>query len=103
MEENPGSLGERLRELARARGLSSDEDAARLVGVSYRQYQRWLSGESDPRGSSLKQIAEAFEVPIAELIGDEAPSERQLDRMEAELERQGQILDALKDRLERTG
>lgn len=94
-------MGQRLRELARARGLSSDEEAARLVGVSYRQYQRWLSGESDPRGSSLKQIATAFEVPIAELIEDEPLSERQLDRIEAELRRQGELLDALHSKIDR--
>src|SRR5947209_15140887 len=78
-------LGVRLRTLARARGITSDEDAARLIGVSYRQYQRWLSGESDPRSTSLKQIAQAFEIPLVELLGEPDPT--QLDRIEAKLER----------------
>jgi transcriptional regulator with XRE-family HTH domain len=73
-------LGERLRRAARAQGITSDEEAARLVGVSYRQYQRWLSGESDPRGSNLKLISEKLGVPIAELVG--APDPSQLDRIE---------------------
>ena len=93
MDENASSLGDRLRALQLARGLASDEEGARLVDVSYRQYQRWISGESDPRGSSLKKIADAFDIPIAELIGE--PSERQLDRIEKELSRQGELLDAL--------
>jgi transcriptional regulator with XRE-family HTH domain len=86
-------LGERLRRLARMHGLGSDEDAARHVGVSYRQYQRWLSGVSQPRTSSLKQIAEAFDVSLAELVGEPDPS--QLDRIEQALSRQEAILEGL--------
>lgn len=78
-------LGTRLRALARARGLGSDEDAARHVGVSYRQYQRWLSGESEPRTSSLARVAEAFGIPLTELVGE--PDKDQLDRIEDQLSR----------------
>ena len=84
------SLGELLRDLRKARGLDSDEDAARLVGISYRQYQRWLSGESEPRGHSLKLISDAFDVPIRMLVGvseELVPDETQLDRIEDLLNR----------------
>lgn len=77
-------LTAKLRALARAHpDVKSDEDAARLIGVSYRQYQRWLAGESTPRGSTLKRIAAAYGVPLAELLGE--PAKSQLDRIEGML------------------
>lgn len=76
-------LGARLRAYAAALGITSDEDAARKVGVSYRQYQRWLSGESEPRARSIRQIAEAFSIPVSDLVG--LPDESQLDRIEGTL------------------
>jgi transcriptional regulator with XRE-family HTH domain len=93
MEDSDISFGTRLRTLSRAAGCESDEDAARRIGVSYRQYQRWLSGESEPRASSLKLIAEALGVPVSELIG--LPDENQLDRIEALLLEQQALLNQL--------
>jgi transcriptional regulator with XRE-family HTH domain len=99
MQSDDVSFGARLRRLSRADGCESDEDAARKIGVSYRQYQRWLSGESEPRGSSLKLIAEAFGVPISELV--DLPDEDQLDRIEGLLLEQQQLLTRLLQTAER--
>lgn len=93
LEKQP--LPAKLRALARARGLNSDEDAARLIKVSYRQYQRWLSGESEPRASSLKQIAAAYEISLIELLGE--PDKSQLDRLEQRLDEIHALLTGVED------
>lgn len=85
LDRAQGQLGARLRALARTHGLESDEAAARHIDVSYRQYQRWLSGDSEPRTSTLKRIAAAYDIPLAELLGE--PDKSQLDRIEEKLER----------------
>lgn len=72
-------IGERLRALRKAHALSQ-EAAAHKVGASYRQWQRWEAGETEPRASNVAQISAAFEVSVAELVGPGPQS--QLDRIE---------------------
>lgn len=80
-------IANRLEVLRKAHGLSQ-EAAAHEVGVSNRQWQRWASGESEPRASNLARISERFNVSVSELVG--AGTETQFDRIEAKLD---QLLD----------
>jgi transcriptional regulator with XRE-family HTH domain len=77
---------ERLSELRERAGLSQ-EDAARKVGVTHRQWQRWESGESMPYPRNLDRVASAFGIAVAEFFDDQpaaAPrDDTQLDRIEA--------------------
>ena len=80
---------ERLSEL-RERASLSQEDAARKVGVTHRQWQRWESGESMPYPRNLDKVASAFGISVAEFFDDvplTVPDTRsdQLDRIETEL------------------
>jgi transcriptional regulator with XRE-family HTH domain len=81
-------VSERLRELRELQGLSQ-EDAARKVGITHRQWQRWESGQSMPYPRSLDAVASAFGISIAEFFDPPEPIEAdpsQLDRIEAALE-----------------
>ncbi len=61
---------ERLIELREAAGLTQ-EQAAHLIGVTYRQLQRWEAGESMPYPQNMAKIADAFAVTVAEFFGEE--------------------------------
>lgn len=79
-------LVERLEELRERHGLSQ-EDAARKVGITHRQWQRWESGDSTPYPSSLSKIASAFGITVAEFFDEEGlppakTPDPQLDRLE---------------------
>jgi transcriptional regulator with XRE-family HTH domain len=78
-------VSQRLRELRELQGLSQ-EDAARKVGITQRQWQRWESGESMPYPRSLDMVASAFEISVAEFFDPPQPiasDPSQLDRIEA--------------------
>jgi transcriptional regulator with XRE-family HTH domain len=60
-------LGERIRELRKAKGLTQ-EQLAELVGVEPRHISRVEGGYSSPSIERLARIAEILEVPIKELF-----------------------------------
>lgn len=74
-------LANSLRELRAERALSQPE-AAELVGVSLRQWQRWEHGDV-PHQRNIRLIADAFGVKPSSLFG--SPDESQLDRIEDSL------------------
>lgn len=81
---------ERLSELRERAGLSQ-EDAARKVGVTHRQWQRWESGQSMPYPRNLDKVASAFGISVSDFFDDQplaSPETRsdQLDRIEAKLD-----------------
>lgn len=83
-------LAARIRAERKSRGLSREE-AARLAGISFRQYQRWETGTSEPRDANLRQLAEAWDIPVDELRPpdpehEEAAVRDQLDRIEDKLD-----------------
>lgn len=61
------ALGQRLRTLRSARGITLEETAAR-AGMSARQVQRVEAGAVDPRLSALMGLAAALEVSFAALL-----------------------------------
>ncbi len=60
-------LGERIRELRKAKGLTQ-EQLAELVGVEPRHISRVEGGYSSPSIERLARIAEILDVPIKELF-----------------------------------
>jgi len=60
-------LGERIRELRKAKGLTQ-EQLAELVGVEPRHISRVEGGYSSPSIERLARIAEILEVPIKALF-----------------------------------
>lgn len=51
-------------------------DAARHVGLSYRQYQRLEKAQSTARWRTIEMLAERLEINVGDLIGeDEGPEE----------------------------
>ncbi|NUQ95322.1 MAG: helix-turn-helix transcriptional regulator [Streptomyces sp.] len=60
-------LGQRIAERRHQAGLSQDQLAER-VGVERRSIQRYERGERDPRFMDLLLIADALDVPLADLV-----------------------------------
>jgi transcriptional regulator with XRE-family HTH domain len=57
----------RIKELRTRRGFSQEELSER-TGLSLRTIQRIENGETEPRGDSLKRLAQAFDVAPDELV-----------------------------------
>jgi ribosome-binding protein aMBF1 (putative translation factor) len=81
--------GVRLRDARRALKISQEE-AARLIGVSNKAYGDWERGKSEPRDRNWRQIEEILKIKAEEVRGE--PPQSQLDRIE---ETQQQILGEL--------
>jgi transcriptional regulator with XRE-family HTH domain len=79
-------VSERLRELRERQGLSQ-EDAARKVGITHRQWQRWETGASMPYPRNLDAVASAFGISVAEFFDPAEPvvDDSQLARIEEKL------------------
>ncbi len=57
------SIGERIRQARKSRGLSQSDLASR-VGVSQPAIANWESGVHDPRRLTLAKLADALEAPL---------------------------------------
>jgi len=62
----------RLREIRQQRGLSLRE-LQRLSGVAVSALAKFEAGEGDPQLSTLRKLATALNVTVAELIGVAKP------------------------------
>ncbi len=60
-------LANRIKELRTRKGFSQEELSER-TGLSLRTIQRIENGETEPRGDSLKRLAQAFDVSSDELV-----------------------------------
>lgn len=78
-------IGENIKQARLKRGLTQEE-VARDVGVTVRNYQRWERGLVTPYYRNLQAIAFALDVEEAELLGD-MPREIGTDSMDARLTR----------------
>ena len=52
------------------------EEAAALIGVPIRTYQRWENGDNVPIAAYRKLIAEAFKTSEAEIFNEPTPGRR---------------------------
>lgn len=64
-------LGNRIRELRKARGLSQEALAERM-GVSRQAVAKWEDNQSRPSTANLIELSKFFEVDLNELVGSEA-------------------------------
>ncbi len=74
MSEFMENLGNRLKS-ARKKMSFTQEDAARVAGVSARAWQTWERGDNEPGISALEKFAKACDISLMELITGEMPSE----------------------------
>lgn len=56
--------------LARRKALGLNQaDMAKALGIPFRSYRRYESGESEPNVTTLCAIADYFQVSLDELVG----------------------------------
>ena len=68
-------FGERIRELRKERGITSNEMATRL-GISRNTLTNWERGEKEPHAVEiLEEMAKIFEVPLKYLLTEEERSD----------------------------
>lgn len=65
--ESRRTLGQRIAAYRQAAGLSQDQLADR-IGMERRSIQRYEASERDPRFTDLFLIANALDVPLADLV-----------------------------------
>ena len=65
---------ENLKALRRKKGMSQEELAARLHVVR-QTISKWEKGLSVPDSALLIRLAEVFEVPVSELLGERIEAE----------------------------
>ena len=63
------SLGEQIRD-RRMKCKMTQEFVAESLGVSRQAVSKWETGLSDPSTTNLIALANLFNIPVAELIGD---------------------------------
>lgn len=61
------SLPQKIVQIRKTRGYSQEELSTKAI-ISLRTLQRIEKGESEPRGHTLRAIAEVLEVPVEELM-----------------------------------
>ncbi len=66
-------IGAKLKEL---RGQLSQEEFAKKIGVPFRTYQRYESGERMPKADVVQRIAQACGVPVDSILAGESITER---------------------------
>lgn len=63
-------LGRRIRETRRDKGFTLQE-LARETGISYQAIGQYERGERNPSFAQMERLAKAFNMPVADLIGDD--------------------------------
>lgn len=81
------TLGQRIRHFRTGAGLTLDQLGA-AVGIAGSQLSLMENGRREPRLSLLQSIAEALDIPVADLLSSEPPTKRA--GLEIELERMQQ-------------
>lgn len=77
---------ENLKALRREKGMSQEELAARLHVVR-QTISKWEKGLSVPDSALLIRLAEVFEVPVSELLGERIEAEEQPNALAEQLAR----------------
>ena len=68
------TMGEQIKEARKKKNIAQ-MDLAKMLGVNQTMISQWERGTSNPKLTTLHRIAEALEVSIYELLGD---NEREL-------------------------
>jgi transcriptional regulator with XRE-family HTH domain len=78
------NIGDKIKLIRTNKNLSQKE-LALSIGIDQAQYSRMESGKVEPTLSSLEKIAEALGIKIAELFGEEQPTDiNSYDKSEVE-------------------
>lgn len=77
---------ENLKALRRKKGMSQEELAARLHVVR-QTISKWEKGLSVPDSALLIRLAEVFDVPVSELLGERIEAEEQPNALAEQLSR----------------
>jgi transcriptional regulator with XRE-family HTH domain len=67
------TISDQIRTLRKSKGLSQ-EALAENAGINLRTLQRVESGNAEPRGETLRLLAQALEIPVEELAATSIPS-----------------------------
>lgn len=62
-------LGENIRKLRQARGLTQQQLADKMGASNYTTISKWESGANSPRGGDLVELSKLFNVSVDELLG----------------------------------
>src|SRR5690606_38029101 len=62
-------LGENIRKLRQARGLTQQQLADKMGASNYTTISKWESGANSPRGGDLVELSKLFNVGVEELLG----------------------------------
>lgn len=62
-------LGENIRKLRLARGLTQQQLADKMGASNYTTISKWESGANSPRGGDLVELSKLFNVSVDELLG----------------------------------
>lgn len=82
----PSRVADRLVRLREDLGITQEEAVARTAGgITYRQWQRWEAGESQPYKRNLAKLSEVFDIPIVEFF-EGSTDASQFDRIERKLD-----------------
>lgn len=69
------TFGKNVRFLRRMRGISQDQLADKLGYKSFTTIQRWETGDNEPNLSTIKKVAEIFQIDIDKLIKEDLDSQ----------------------------
>lgn len=105
LAEEERRVAGRLARMRESMALTQEKAASR-AGVTLRQWQRWESGQSEPRASNLLKISEEFGVPLSDLLEVEsnaadAAHADQLDRIEWRLKQLSEQVEEVRLHLSR--
>ena len=92
------TIGHNIKRLREERGMTQT-DLAKVVGASDKAVSTWENGTAIPRIGKVEKMAQYFNVPKSEIIGD--AEERQQRRMLAYYEKFKNLID-LAARLDET-
>jgi len=95
----PTHLAENLRRVRLARGWSQSEACARGA-LSLAGYRDLESGRAGPRASTLQRLADAFEVPVGDLLRPVRALRHVRFRSEKRMKRRAQVLADVARRIE---
>lgn len=85
-DDTDAFVGQRLRELRTAAGLSQD-DIAKAVGVTFQQVQKYENGGNRIAAGRLFQFSAALGVPVATFFPDQATADELVSSLTAEVQR----------------
>src|SRR5690625_2853588 len=63
------TLGENIRKLRQAKGLTQQQLADKMGASNYTTISKWESGANSPRGGDLVELSKLFNVSVDELLG----------------------------------